>query len=314
MFKARNAALALRVITPGAGTVELRLTRCRAWPPLVPALSGAAGPMTVEDVLPVWLLKRFPREDGPYELWHRDGRALKKDGTARPSEVSIGKWKLPVCEPCNGTMNEMFEKPAKQIVRDVLGGELEELTEEQAHIFGRWWVKTLLLLAHPRLVISTPGNAPKPWGPHEPALYCWLPDRDDPPPGLSCWVMRQDHEKAGATRARVPLPTVIADGVTTVFRTKRTGIEWLDVSLVYHPGWPILHPMEPEHARRIWPCPEGSLDLRIPEARAHEMSWTTVPPIRFEPGRYGAEMLPPLSPDVDFFALRQSGRGGPQPR
>ena len=57
----------------------------------------------------------------------------------------------------------------------------------------------------------------------------------------------------GPTR-HIPLPTVVADGRKIEFRVKRAGLRSLDVSLLYHPGWEIAHPLEADgRALRLWP-------------------------------------------------------------
>lgn len=256
---------------------------------------------TDEHVWPTWLMEHFGPEDGPYTSWIDGEPVVNRDGDIR-SQTSVGSWKLKMCGRCNGDLNTRFEQPTKLIIRRVLRGEAARLDQSESELFGLWWVKTLLLLAHPRTHCSIPGINPEPWEPFDSGLTSWLCAGTSPPDGLSAWLLRRGEDGPGET-ARVPLPTVTVDERTTVFRAKRSGIDWLDVSLVYHPGWPVDHPLEPDLARRIWPCPAGGLDLDLPPSSPRAMSWLHGPRVHVSIGVRPDQHAPPLSAGLDFRTL-----------
>jgi hypothetical protein len=104
----------------------------------------------------------------------------------------------------------------------------------------------------------------------------------------------------------IPLPTVIADGRTIQFRAKRAGVLFLDVSLVYHPGWEIEHPLEAAgRALRLWPrSADAEADFAsLPPVHSKVMGWLKGPTLYFLPGALRSANLPSLSPSFDPMGL-----------
>jgi len=104
----------------------------------------------------------------------------------------------------------------------------------------------------------------------------------------------------------IPLPTVIADGRTIQFRAKRAGVLFLDVSLVYHPGWEIEHPLEAAgRALRLWPRAADAEAgfASLPPVHSKDMGWLKGPTLDFLPGALGSADLPPLSSSFDPMGL-----------
>jgi hypothetical protein len=112
----------------------------------------------------------------------------------------------------------------------------------------------------------------------------------------------------------IPLPTVIADRRTIQFTAKRAGVLFLDVSLVYHPGWEIEHPLEAAgRALRLWPRAADAEAgfASLPPVHSKDMGWLKGPTLYFLPGALGSADLPPLSPSFDPMEfLRQFTSGG----
>lgn len=264
-----------------------------------------------EHVLPRWFLEAFPPQTGRFTTYTGAKRSRKPDGTIRPPQEVFSRVLLPVCagkHGCNGRLERNFERTAKPIVRRLWQGRLS-LSESEAFDFAVWVLKTWLLTAHPARVISDPGwdEALAKWDPDASPddLYRWtVTDPHRPPDGLSVWLTKTDPEtRAGETTNRIPLPTVKADGGRTRFSVFACGMDFLDAGfldlhLVYHPGWPIEHPLElAGRAARLWPRTSSApLDLgTLPVVADGQVSWYEGPTVHFASGSFKGVARPPLS-------------------
>ncbi len=126
-----------------------------------------------------------------------------------------------------------------------------------------------------------------------------------PPAGLSVRANRRGDEGLGdGSTWRIALPTVVADGREVEFMSHRAGVRFLDVSLVYHPGWEIKHPLEVEgRALRLWPRdPNEPADFTVlPPVDPKDTSWLKGPRLPFFPGTFPSADLPPLSADLNLM-------------
>ncbi len=216
-----------------------------------------------------------------------------------------------MCQVCNGKLNSRFEEPAKPVIRQLMAG-ARSLDPSATTTLALWLLKTWLLLAHPQAVDSEGGLEAHRWGP-DPAdedLFGWAMTTSAPPTTLSLWLTRRDLRAPSVSEPRrVPLPTIIEEGRTIKFRSLQFGIDFanagfLDISLVYHPGWEIRHPLETEGtALRLWPITEAlPLDLtRLPATAPDEMTWLKGPRLRFGAGSYGGMSRDPLGVDTNFL-------------
>ena len=263
-----------------------------------------------EHTQPQWYLQPFHAILGEYTTYEGGEPARKPDGTPRPSQVSFPRTKLPVCDvDCNPRLNRRFEEPAKPIVRGLWGGRLS-LTPSEADDFALWVLKTWLLTAHPRVEVSDPGwkAALKRWdlGALPKDIYGWTVTSQPPPDGLSVWATKTLGQD-GSPTYRIPLPTIVADGRTTKFQVFAHGMDFLDagfldIELVYHPGWEIEHPLEADsRATRLWPRDlSAGLDIgALPPVSHREVSWYEGPCLHFEPGAFQSVARPPLSAATD---------------
>lgn len=135
-------------------------------------------------------------------------------------------------------------------------------------------------------------------------LYTWMITELSPPAGLSIWLAVEDRDLPGPDEPRhLPLPTVVADAHTTRFQAFRCSIRSLDVSLAYHPGWDIAHPMEGEgRAVRLWPPRHVPVDLgSLPRVASRDTVWVDGPTLHFAPGSYDTERLPPIDGSHDLL-------------
>lgn len=256
-----------------------------------------------EHVWTEWFFKEFPVSEGPYTTLVGGKPVLRRDGQPR-QQTSIPRVQLPMCKTCNGELDRRFEKAAKEIVRRVTASDAQvALTGQEAMHCALWFLKTWLFLAHPEVVDSEPGVTRDGWVGAPESLWAWTVDGAAPPDGLSLWVRRPtgvdlDVDK----RHTIWLPTIVADGHETVFRAHtvgvRAGTSFLELTVVFHPGWPIDHPLEADgQALRLWPRDVADpLDFAtIPATGPNDLRWLQAHTIRFAPGAYPTEELPALT-------------------
>ena len=260
---------------------------------------------TGEHVWPRWYLESFPDSEGPYTRLV-DGRAeTKRDEVTVRTQSSVERVKLPCCVECNGILEVRFERPAKSVVRRLMATDGHTtLNAGEADALGLWLLKTWLLLAHPAARSSTPGRSPQRWDlslvPTD--IYDWTVNDRPAPTGFSVWTAREVQESGGTTPGRrIPLPRVVADGQTVAFQVFRCAVRFLDVTLVYHPGWLIAHPLELEgRAERLWPTSGRAINFdALPPVASRDTVWMEGPTLTFAPGAFGSNDLRPLGSDWD---------------
>lgn len=255
----------------------------------------------------------FPPDEGPFTLSVNAEDVMKRDGVTARQQNAFPRTTLPMCEDCNGKLNERFERPAKPLVRGLVKGELS-LDEQSVRTLALWFLKTWLLLAHPSSLDSEGGLASKRWNLDAVAedLYGWMISGQTPPNSLSLWLLRVVKRSSGSSRENgIPLPTVVADGRVMKFQSFQFGMDFraagfLEVSLVYHPGWEIDHPLEAEQrAVRLWPLVrERALDLAaVPLTESDESHWVEVGTYHFENSAYTLLDRPPLKSVSTLFPL-----------
>lgn len=260
--------------------------------------SGKGG----EHVLPRWLLDMWPPQSGPFVFFRNGVPVLGRNGRVR-TQTSAARFKLPVCPRCNNVLDQRFEKPAKSLVQRLfdVGSDLDP---SEVAVVGIWFVKTWLLLGHPKVQVSEPAWKSTSWEPIRPALYTWMTSGSEVPQGLSAWLMRVDREAPPASMPReIPLPRVVADGRTIQFQAFEFGLGSIDVTLVYHPMWEIDHPFVADRrAAQLWP-PQSGRGLNVEGLalmRPGNMTWPKRTTIHFAPDTFGRVDLRPLSDSTDF--------------
>jgi hypothetical protein len=72
------------------------------------------------------------------------------------------------------------------------------------------------------------------------------------------WAFLHDQERLTGQQERptpwMALPTVVADGVTTRFQVLDLTLALVNVTLAFHPGWPIAHvPASVGKVIQLWP-------------------------------------------------------------
>lgn len=234
-------------------------------------------------------------------------------------------FQLPVCRDCNARLERTLESPAKDVLKAWFASQGRlRLSAEDARAAVRWLVKTMILEMHPRTRLDHPRleseDADFRWPEPLPQFcYGWMiadVPLPDPPLDLSLWVYRRDLDDGDVVESRsgIPVPTVVEDGGRPIaFRCHQSTMHGLGFDLVYHPGWPILHPLEADgRAVRLWPVDAPQpLDVgALPVVPTSELvTWSRGARARLAPGLLGSGRLPPLTVGFPSF-----GRWPPQLR
>lgn len=247
-----------------------------------------------EHVLPAHLLReRFPRSQGPYTTTSLSGST---------TDEKFDAVKLACCQRCNDRLNQRFEGLKAQPALRLITQDEPGLDAEETRLAALWFVKTWSLLSHPRTEYqaSTPAPTVR-WHGVPQSVWSWTVQDEDPPAGLSAWAFwhQQDGDRE-ATRPTAPtlgLPRVIVDGWEQQFYVHDLTLECINVSVVWHPGWPIEHPAAAAgEVLQLWPLAPGAIIDRLPMLDHRPIRWATGPVLRFRPGVYD-DTLPPLSPE-----------------
>lgn len=175
-------------------------------------------------------------------------------------------------------------------------------TAAEAAVLGEWWLKTLLLMVHPkatelRNTEESTGAGVISWPRLDQDLYDWMHLGWAPPKGLSVYVYRYDASAQQVQKPFFPIPEVTADNGTFPSYVSPFGLEHMRFFVSYHPGWELdLPSVQAGTLAKLWPA-HGALDLSALVPVPDE-------PIQF----YGVSVL--MSGDFDLsnaVSLREEG-------
>lgn len=234
-------------------------------------------PDSPEHVYPQWFLKIWD-DTGPFTV-EINGEPLRARSGQPVTSAKMWRIMLQCYGICNGDLDRLFEKPAKDPVR-VLMRDVRPLDDQVAVLnAARWVVKTLALAAHPAAnhtaFASRTEKGKKgrngPWEEYPRAVLDSI-KVGDIPADMSLWVAVTDPSTPG-----LPDPpfeevflrrTSRADGRGGSGETRTTGFGLADgrvalFQLVYHPLHDLEHPFEPDGlVTRLWPDPPVRFDVR----------------------------------------------------
>jgi hypothetical protein len=219
-----------------------------------------------------------------------------------------------MCNPggngCNNILCRRFEVPAKELVREFFRSDGRVvLVPAEADTVGRWFLKTILFVAHPEARHSVVEYGLPSWKCPPPCLYRWMTNGQEPPSDLSLLVSRRREPSPNDPSPRyIELPTLVAAGVERICEVQVVGFRGLELTLVYHPGWRIEHPQVAEgKAIRLWPPdPSVSVDLAALEpVSPRDTRFVDGPILELTPGALEGD-LPLLSTGLDMFELMRS--------
>lgn len=219
---------------------------------------------TGEHVWPKWFIGEF-RNEGPFTTYHAEIPYTKRDGQTPVTSDALLGVHVPACTDCNSTLNTTLEEPAKPIVRRILNlGEASEqlvLTADECAALGRWLLKVGLLSAHPDADHDHRGLQCDPDLPRiqyvQPEWMEWMRTGGDPSAGFSVFITRRnlrDGDMASSPEQHIMLPQLYVDGSDCNFMSLSFGFTGVTATIVWHPGWPIVHAqVGAGRAVRLWP-------------------------------------------------------------
>lgn len=237
-----------------------------------------------EHVWPSWFIGEFEGE-GPFTT-SRGGVPYKKADKLTPvTHTALQGVHVPMCEACNSMLNRTIEASAKPVVRKILAhGDSADslvLTADECRALAVWLLKVGILGSHPDADFDHPAVQRDPGVPRRTHILAewldWMYQERQPPGDFSVFVARRNlrgEDSEPTTKQWIVLPRLRVDGKDLEFTHWAFGLAGLDVTIVWHPGWPILHPqVERGRAVRIWPHPVG-IDLgALPEVHPKELTF-----------------------------------------
>lgn len=239
-----------------------------------------------EHVWPLWLIQEFHGE-GPFTTEKAGIAYTKRDGLTPATEVAVPGVHVPMCKPCNAHLNRSIEEPAKPVIRRLLPRSSihawPKISADEAEALARWFLKIGLLAGHPEAVHDNPHVQRDEDFPRfkrvEPAWLDWMRTGSAPPADFSVYVAKRslmgDQPWESETQ-RIFLPTrVVVGHRELLFAARSFGVRGLDVTMVWHPGWSILHPLEEAgRVAALWPNPAAVDFAKLPQVHPREFSFT----------------------------------------
>ncbi|WP_404387840.1 hypothetical protein [Humibacillus xanthopallidus] len=237
-----------------------------------------------EHVWSQWLVQEFG-DQGPFTSSKGGVPYTKRDGVTVVRLPALPSVHVPMCKSCNELLNRTIEQPVKDIGRRLIPWSEDHawplVTAEESAALARWYLKIGLLSAHPKAVHDNPHvdrdeDLPR-FASMEPEWLDWMRDGSPPPDGFSIFVTRravaEETPWEGET-ARIFLPHVRVGSHDLRYASRSFGIRGLNISIVWHPSWPILHPLvEAGRACQIWPSPVNVDFGALPELNPREFSF-----------------------------------------
>jgi hypothetical protein len=227
-----------------------------------------------EHVFPTWFLQLWD-DTGPF-TFRISGKPLRTRAGAIKTSPKLWRTMLACCTICNGDLDRLFEKPAKDPVRRLMRDMQSINDHAEVENVARWAIKTLLLASHPeadQTAFASPADDERddPWDdyprgvlrsirvgtvPVDTSLWFALTDPARPglldPPFEDVVLRRTSRpdDLGGSGQAR-----------TTGFGLADGRIAWFQ--LAYHPLHDFEHPFE-RHGlvTRLWPNPPRCLEVR----------------------------------------------------
>ncbi len=244
---------------------------------LCPSPSEGVG----EHVLSAWFLGDFAGE-GPFTTDKGGTPYTTRAGKAE--HPTLSGVHVPMCQAHNAVLNQTIEEPAKPVIRVLFEDGADTawpcLDAGQGRALAKWLLKVGVLWAHPESSHDHPGvdrDGSRPiLDAITPEWLSWMAEETDPPSAYSVYVQRQpvraDDPVEVVPTQHVHLPReVVVDHARHHFAARTLGLRSLRVTIVWHPGWPIDHPLLAEgKAVQLWPNVSGvdlgSLPVISPKA------------------------------------------------
>ncbi len=241
-----------------------------------------------EHVLSTWFLRDFAGE-GPFTTTKADTPYTTRAGNAE--HPTLSGVHVPMCQTHNSVLNRTIEEPAKPIIRMLFADGADtawpRLDAEQARSLGKWLIKVGVLWAHPESSHDHPGvdrdDSRSRLDSITPEWLSWMVEETEPPDAFSVYVQRQpvrdDEPVEVIPPQHVHLPgEVVVDHARHQFAARAFGLRSLRVTIVWHPGWPINHPLITYgKAVRLWPNTTGAELGSLPVISPKAVEFVVVP-------------------------------------
>lgn len=237
-----------------------------------------------EHVWPSWLIDDFA-DEGPFTSSKGGVAYTKRDDTTVVTFSALPGVHVPMCSPCNVRLNRTIEEPAKAVAERLVPWSAEHtwpvVSATDSAALARWYLKIGLLSAHPAAVHDNPHVDRDPDMPRfdsmQPEWLAWMHDGTPPPEAFSVFVTRRavtGEQPWAGQKAHIVLPRVRVDWRDLHYMTRSFGIRGLDIVIVWHPGWPIQHPLVATgRACRLWPAPTVVDFGALPESNPQELTF-----------------------------------------
>lgn len=237
-----------------------------------------------EHVWPSWFIGEFEGQ-GPFVTSRAGVPYTKRDRKTPAPHTALQGVHVPMCEACNNMLSRTIEEPAKAVVRRILAhGDSASsmvLTADECGALATWLLKVGILGEHPESDFDHPGLQSDPDVPRKSRIphewLDWMRQGTTPPSGFSVFVSRRNlrgNDGEARAKQRIILPRLRVDGKELDFSQWAFGLTGLDVTVVWHPGWEILHPrVEEGRAARLWPDPVVTDFGALPETHPHELTF-----------------------------------------
>ncbi|MCS6559743.1 hypothetical protein NYQ31_15205 [Curtobacterium flaccumfaciens] len=268
-----------------------------------------------EHVWPAWFIAEFHGQ-GPFTSARGGETYVTRHGTPQKSSALPGVH-VPMCAACNTALNTHLEAPAKPIVRKLLehGDSSDELLVSKADsaALAGWLLKVGLLSDHPKRRHDLPAMDRDEDVPMlravRPEWFSWMTAGQSPPDGFSVYLTRReltdDPPLDKSDQEWIVLPRVTVDGRDVAFISVSFGFTGVNVTIVWHPGWPIDHPqVGASRAVRIWPEPHEFNFGALPGINPREFRFMdgTILEIGMTTAQFAKRTRTPLSVDTDPIA------------
>jgi hypothetical protein len=236
-----------------------------------------------EHVWPSWFIGEFHGQ-GPFTTSRAGVPYTKRDQLTPVTSDALLGVHVPACEDCNAVLDTTIEKAGKPVVRRLLGhGDSHDelmLSPDECAALARWLLKVGLLSVHPAADYDHPGLQRDQDLPRVLTVSAewleWMRTGSAPPVEFSVFITRRNlrgEDSEPALKQHIVLPRLVVDGKDRNFMSRSFGLTGVNVTIVWHPGWPIAHVQaDAGRAARLWPDPEevnfGSLQQVHPKELA----------------------------------------------
>ncbi len=234
-----------------------------------------------EHVWPSWFISEFHGQ-GPFTTSRAGVPYTKRDKVTPSTSNALRGVHVPACEECNAILDTTIEKPAKPVVRRLLAhGDSHDkliLSADDCAALGRWLLKVGLLSAHPAADHDHPGLQREQDLPQLlTARPEWMRTGSAPPADFSVFITRRDvrgQDAEPALKQNIVLLRLVVDGDDRKFMSRTFGFTGVNVTIVWHPGWPIVHAqVDAGRAARLWPDSD-ELDFgALPEVHPKKLAF-----------------------------------------